>query len=132
MQEFLNLNSEVLKAKNKVEEKTKEIFKKITDTAEYNQIKVLNAFREYKVSQQHFIATSGYGYLHCLIEWIVCRCGERYFLRCAAHKGLCLVLEIHHTCQSAVGGGHGEVLSKVGPSHAVVVLTATRTERAHR
>ncbi len=77
MQEFLNLNSEVLKAKNKVEEKTKEIFKKITDTAEYNQIKVLNAFREYKVSQQHFIATSGYGYDDVgrdTLDKIVARC----------------------------------------------------------
>ncbi len=37
-------------------------FAAIDETAEYNQLKVLNAMRENKVSEAHLMGTSGYGY----------------------------------------------------------------------
>ena len=37
-------------------------FEKIDEVAEYNQMKVLNAMQECKVSDVHFAATTGYGY----------------------------------------------------------------------
>ena len=40
----------------------KERFEKIDEVAEYNQMKVLNAMQECKVSDVHFAATTGYGY----------------------------------------------------------------------
>ena len=40
----------------------KERFEKIDEVAEYNQMKVLNAMQECKVSDIHFAATTGYGY----------------------------------------------------------------------
>ena len=44
------------------EEKLKEKFKKIDEIAYFNQIKVLNAFNEYRVATRHFNGTTGYGY----------------------------------------------------------------------
>lgn len=38
------------------------VFKRVEDIAFYNQKKVLDAFREYKVSDSYFAGTSGYGY----------------------------------------------------------------------
>ena len=40
----------------------KERFEAIDEIAEYNQMKVLNAMQECKVSDIHFAATTGYGY----------------------------------------------------------------------
>ena len=40
----------------------KERFEKIDEVAEFNQMKVLNAMQECKVSDIHFAATTGYGY----------------------------------------------------------------------
>ena len=40
----------------------KERFEAIDEVAEYNQMKVLNAMQECKVSDIHFAATTGYGY----------------------------------------------------------------------
>lgn len=39
-----------------------ERFQKIDETAEFNQLKVLNAFQKNKISDVHFGATTGYGY----------------------------------------------------------------------
>ncbi|MDE6668029.1 MAG: methionine gamma-lyase family protein [Clostridia bacterium] len=44
------------------EEKLKNKFKTIDDIAYYNQVKVLNAFKEYKIATRHFNGTTGYGY----------------------------------------------------------------------
>ena len=38
------------------------VFKRVEDIAFYNQKKVMDAFREYKVSDSYFAGTSGYGY----------------------------------------------------------------------
>ncbi|SET39458.1 methionine gamma-lyase family protein [[Clostridium] polysaccharolyticum] len=46
----------------KVEEALKERFEKIDETAEYNQLKVIQAMQKNKLSDIHFAATTGYGY----------------------------------------------------------------------
>ena len=37
-------------------------FHKIDKVAEYNQLKVIRAFQNHKISEAHFVATTGYGY----------------------------------------------------------------------
>lgn len=44
------------------EEKLENKFKLIDDVAYFNQVKVLNAFEEYKIATRHFNGTTGYGY----------------------------------------------------------------------
>lgn len=44
------------------EEKLKEKFKAVDETAYYNQVKVLKAFEECRVALRHFNGTTGYGY----------------------------------------------------------------------
>ncbi|MCA1062496.1 aminotransferase class I/II-fold pyridoxal phosphate-dependent enzyme (plasmid) [Cytobacillus spongiae] len=46
----------------RVEENIKEIHKKIEDRAESNQFKVLRSYQRHRVSDSHFIPTTGYGY----------------------------------------------------------------------
>ena len=46
----------------KCEGKLKNKFKSIDDVAYYNQVKVLNAFEEYKIATRHLNGTTGYGY----------------------------------------------------------------------
>lgn len=46
----------------KAEEKAEKYFKKVEETAEYNQLKVLRAFQKHRISYAHFGETSGYGY----------------------------------------------------------------------
>lgn len=47
---------------HRIEQELKERFEGIDQVAEYNQLKVLRAMQENKVSDIHFAATSGYGY----------------------------------------------------------------------
>ena len=44
------------------EEKLKDKFKAVDDTAYYNQVKVLKAFEECRVALRHFNGSTGYGY----------------------------------------------------------------------
>ncbi len=46
----------------KSEEELKDLYKELDKIAEYNQEKVLNAFRKYRISERHFAPTNGYGY----------------------------------------------------------------------
>jgi cystathionine beta-lyase family protein involved in aluminum resistance len=46
----------------KVEEKIQSVHARIDRTMESNQYRVLESFREHKVSDSHFIPTTGYGY----------------------------------------------------------------------
>lgn len=46
----------------KCEQKLAEKFKAVDDVAYFNQVKVLNAFREFGVAVRHFNGTTGYGY----------------------------------------------------------------------
>ena len=44
------------------EKQAEEVFKQIDDTAFFYSQKVLEAFHKYRVSESHFISTTGYGY----------------------------------------------------------------------
>jgi cystathionine beta-lyase family protein involved in aluminum resistance len=57
------VHGEVLKPLvKKVEDSVNPIHKTIDERAESNQFKVLRAFQKYKVSDSHFIPSTGYGY----------------------------------------------------------------------
>lgn len=56
------ISRRVLDFGNEVEAALKERFNKIDETAEYNQLKVLKAMQDNRVSDIHFAATTGYGY----------------------------------------------------------------------
>jgi cystathionine beta-lyase family protein involved in aluminum resistance len=58
----LNVSKEVFDFCNSIEKSLTESFSKIDSIAEYNQLKILKAMQENKVSDVHFAATTGYGY----------------------------------------------------------------------
>lgn len=62
MYEDLKIDQKVIEFCNKQEEKLKERFAKIDVIAEYNQLKVIRAMQEHRVSDVHFASTTGYGY----------------------------------------------------------------------
>ncbi|HWJ80504.1 MAG TPA: methionine gamma-lyase family protein, partial [Niallia sp.] len=45
-----------------VEAQIKEIHQQIDERIDYNQFRVLNSFQNHKVSESHFIPSTGYGY----------------------------------------------------------------------
>lgn len=59
--ESLGLSKDVFELGEKTEKTLEERFKKIDQVAEYNQLKVLSAFRSHRVSEAHFVPTTGYG-----------------------------------------------------------------------
>lgn len=62
MYQNLGISPEVQKFCTDIEAQLKERFEAIDETAEYNQMKVLKAMQDAKVSDIHFAATTGYGY----------------------------------------------------------------------
>ena len=58
----LGISSEVYDFGHKIEESLKERFEKFDKTAEYNQMKVINAMQKNHVAEMHLNGTSGYGY----------------------------------------------------------------------
>ena len=58
----LGITPQVLAFGRQVEEKLKKRFTEIDETAEYNQMKVIKAMQDNRVSDIHFAATTGYGY----------------------------------------------------------------------
>ena len=62
MYESLGISSQVMDFGKEIEAALKERFKEIDETAEYNQMKVIKAMQENRVSDIHFAATTGYGY----------------------------------------------------------------------
>lgn len=62
MYEKLGIMTETEELINNTEKEIESIFKEVDKTAEYNSIKVLNAFQKYKLSDVHFTSTTGYGY----------------------------------------------------------------------
>jgi len=62
MYQKLGINEKVLKFGLEIEASLKERFAKIDETAEYNQLKVIHAMQEKRVSAEHFNQSSGYGY----------------------------------------------------------------------
>ena len=62
MYEDLQVDPKVLEFCQKIEGSLKERFEEIDKVAEYNQLKVIKAMQDNKVSDVHFAATTGYGY----------------------------------------------------------------------
>lgn len=58
----LGIDEKVFHYGRQFEEKLKERFSKIDETAEYNQLKVIKALQLHKVSAECFMGSSGYGY----------------------------------------------------------------------
>ena len=58
----LGISDAVLEFGLDIEKQLKERFAAIDETAEYNQMKVIRAMQECRVSDIHFAATTGYGY----------------------------------------------------------------------
>lgn len=62
MYEQLGISEKVLKFARETEAALKERFEEIDGVAEYNQLKVIKAMQEARVSDIHFAGTTGYGY----------------------------------------------------------------------
>lgn len=62
MYQQMGIRPSVLKLGNQIEERLKERFQKIDETAEFNQLKVISAMQKNKVSEACFHYASGYGY----------------------------------------------------------------------
>ena len=62
MYENLGVSRDVLAFGKRIEETLKDRFKEIDENAEYNQMKVIKAMQDNRVSDIHFAATTGYGY----------------------------------------------------------------------
>ena len=60
--EELGISEKVLDFSREVLEGLKDRFEKIDENAEYNQLKVLKAMQENKVSEACLLGTTGYGY----------------------------------------------------------------------
>lgn len=58
----LNIDTKIWKLGGETEKSLKERFEGIDRVAEYNQLKVIKAFQDNRVSDIHFAATTGYGY----------------------------------------------------------------------
>ncbi len=58
----LGISSQVLNFGKQIEESLKERFLTIDKRAEYNQLKVIKAMQDNRVSDIHFASTTGYGY----------------------------------------------------------------------
>lgn len=58
----LGISQAVCRYGEKIEEELKSRFEEIDSVAEYNQLKVLKAMQDARISDIHFAATTGYGY----------------------------------------------------------------------
>ena len=58
----MGISNEVIELSNSILSDLSERFKKIDDTAFYNEMKVLRAMQKNKVSEACFNTTTGYGY----------------------------------------------------------------------
>ena len=61
MYEKLGISREVLEFGKKIEESLRERFRAIDENAEFNQLKVISAMQENRLSDIHFSGTTGYG-----------------------------------------------------------------------
>lgn len=62
MYEQMGVSSEVVAFGAAIEKELKDRFQAIDETAEYNQMKVIKAMQDNRVSDIHFAGTTGYGY----------------------------------------------------------------------
>lgn len=59
---FFDVSKKAVDLIEKGEEKARKAFFEAEEISSYNQMKVLKAFRDNRVSETHFVSTSGYGY----------------------------------------------------------------------
>ena len=62
MYESMGISREVYEAGGRVQERLRGRFMKIDETAQYNQLKVLKAMQDARVSEACLLGTTGYGY----------------------------------------------------------------------
>lgn len=62
IQSAFGISEKVIELVNRAEERIAEQFKKIEETAQINQMRVMKAFSDHHVSETHFVPTTGYGY----------------------------------------------------------------------
>lgn len=62
LKEEYGLTDQVIELGKRAEENVKESFDAINKTAEYNQVKVMRAFSNHRVSEAHLGMSTGYGY----------------------------------------------------------------------
>lgn len=62
MTPFFKIDDRIVETSKKALEKAKKQFEKIDEVTQYNQLKVLNAFIENRISERHFAESTGYGY----------------------------------------------------------------------
>lgn len=62
IKENFGISDKVLELVGEAQDSVKEIFKHIDEVAEINQLKVMKAFSDNRVSDAHFVETTGYGY----------------------------------------------------------------------
>lgn len=60
--EFFSFDSQLIALADRAQSGAKEQFSRIDEITEYNQQKVLSAFIHHRVSESHFVTTTGYGY----------------------------------------------------------------------
>ena len=56
------IHSRALGLTNEAHQDVKHLFSEIDDRAQYHQSRILDIFDEHRVSQMHFVGTTGYGY----------------------------------------------------------------------
>ena len=62
IKQVFNVSDNVLELIDRAEERVQKQFKKIEDVAHINQMKVMLAFSNNRISETHFLPTTGYGY----------------------------------------------------------------------
>src|SRR6476659_4921488 len=62
MLESLTYGEKLQPLVEEVEKQVKSIHKQIEEMIDYNQFRVLNSFQQHRVSDSHFIPSTGYGY----------------------------------------------------------------------
>ena len=62
LKHFFGVSESVLKLIDNAEEKVKNQFERIEEIAKINQVRVMRAFADHRVSETHFLPTTGYGY----------------------------------------------------------------------
>lgn len=60
--EEMNINKDLIAFEHSIEEAIQDQFQSIEDIAQYNQLKVLKAFQEVRVSEDDFNSKTGYGF----------------------------------------------------------------------
>lgn len=62
IEKYFDLDRRLLDLAQKVQKSCQDVFQKLEDTAELNQVKITKTFQNKRISDIHFIETSGYGY----------------------------------------------------------------------